>query len=314
MGLETVYVIGGLILLILGGDWLLNAAVGMSLRMNIPKIVIGMTIVSFATSMPELIVSLNAALSGHADIAMGNVIGSNIANIGLVLGITTLISTIKVTDSFHKTDWPMMMFSSLLLYFFISNDGQLVRYEGIILLLLLLVFLIYLFKFRKQDLIEEEEVEEKDFLSNSKIGFLLLIGATALWAGSELLVKGAISLAEKFGVSDRIISITVVSVGTSIPELAASILAVIKKEKAISLGNLLGSNIFNICAVLGITSIVTPISVAEEFLTKDIFWMLGIAFMVLLLVLFPIRMKLSKYEGAILLSSYLLFLYFTITA
>ena len=135
------FVILGLLLLILGGNWLLKSAVGISLRLNIPKIVIGMTVVSFATSAPELIVSIKSALEGHADIAFGNVIGSNIANLGLVLAITILISTISVEKSFYKTDWPVMMISSVLFYGFIYFDGVLQRYEGIILFSLLIIFL-----------------------------------------------------------------------------------------------------------------------------------------------------------------------------
>ena len=142
--------LSGFVLLILGGHWLLKASVGLSLRLMIPRIIIGMTVVSFATSAPELIVSLNSALEGHADIAIGNVIGSNIANLGLVLGIVTILSTIEVEKSFYKTDWPVMMIASLLLYVFIVFDGVLERYEGVILLISLIVFLLYIIKISKE--------------------------------------------------------------------------------------------------------------------------------------------------------------------
>lgn len=300
----------GLVLLILGGNWLLKSAIGFSLRLNIPKIVIGMTVVSFATSAPELIVSIKAALAGHADIAFGNVIGSNIANLGLVLAITIIISTISVEKTFYKTDWPVMMISSILLYDFIAFDGVLQRYEGIILVSLLLIFLLYLLKFQKTPAVIDEMPEDDVVLPLYKDILFLVIGGLSLWGGSELLIDGAVGMAKNFGVSERIIGITIVSIGTSIPELAASVIAVLKKEKAISLGNLIGSNVFNILAVLGLTSIITPITITDQrLLSSDIFWMLGISFLILLLNFAPVRMKLSWKEGLILLFLYFIFIY-----
>lgn len=307
--MDFIYIAVGLALLIVGGNWLLKAAVGFSLRLQIPKIVIGMTVVSFATSAPELIVSLKSALEGHADLALGNVIGSNIANLGLVLGITIIISTISVEKSFYKTDWPVMMLSSLALYGVVAFDGEIQRYEGVVLFALLVAFLIYLLRFQKTAVVDEMPEDDKE-LPLYKDVFFLTIGGLALWGGSELLIDGSVSLAKTFGVSERIIGVTIVSVGTSIPELAASVIAVLKKEKAISLGNLLGSNIFNILAVLGITSMVTPVRVTDMgLITNDIFWMLGFALLVFPLVFFPVRMKLSWKEGVILLALYAVFIY-----
>ena len=307
--MDFIYIAVGLLLLIVGGNSLLKAAVGFSLRLQIPKIVIGMTVVSFATSAPELIVSLKSALEGHADLALGNVIGSNIANLGLVLGITIIISTISVEKSFYKTDWPVMMLSSLALYAVIAFDGEIQRYEGIVLFVLLIVFLVYLLRFQKTAVIDEMSEDDEELPLYKDVLFLA-IGGLALWGGSELLIDGSVSLAKAFGISERIIGITIVSVGTSIPELAASVIAVLKKEKEISLGNLLGSNIFNVLAVLGITSMVTPVSITDmRLLTNDIFWMLGFALLVFPLVFFPVRMKLSWKEGVILLALYAVFIY-----
>lgn len=305
-------IFGGLILLVLGGNWLLKSAVALSLKLDIPKIVIGMTVVSFATSAPELIVSLNAALSGSSDLALGNVVGSNIANISLVLGITLLFGRMDVQKSFYKTDWPMMIFASILIYFFLMDDKIIKQYEGIILVVLLIVFLIFLLRFQKTAVIDE--LPEDDIpLPLYKIVFFLAIGGVGLWGGSELLINGATSLAKDFGVSERVIGVTIVSVGTSIPELAASIIAIIKKEKAISLGNLVGSNIFNIMAVLGITAIITPIAVVDEkFLSNDIYWMLGTALLILPLVLLPKKMNLNWKDGLILLIVYVAFVFKTI--
>ncbi|MGY6647929.1 calcium/sodium antiporter [Wenyingzhuangia sp. IMCC45574] len=311
-----VFIITGLIILVLGGDWLLKAAVNISVKLNIPRIVIGMTVVSFATSAPELIVSIRSALDGFSDISLGNVIGSNIANIALVLGLTVCLSKINIDKTFYKLDWPLMIVSSLLLYFFIVFDHQISRTEGIILFIVLIVSLLYLLKFHqknKNNAIEEDEDIPNLSIPVYKILFFLIIGAIGLWAGSELLIKGATGLAKELGISERIIAVTIVSIGTSIPELAASIIAIIKKEKAISLGNLIGSNIFNILAVMGITAIIKPIHVNDiKIVNNDIYWMLGIAFIILPLCFFPKKMQFGLKEGLLLLASYIAFVYFTI--
>jgi len=311
--LDFLYVVGGLVLLVAGGNWLLKSAVDLSLKLSIPKIVIGMTVVSFATSAPELIVSVNAALDGFPDLALGNVIGSNIANLGLVLAITVVLSTIDVKRSFYTTDWPVMMLASLLFFGFIYFDGELEQYEGIIMVVCLFLFLVYLLRFQKPAVDEEEDVTAISLPIYKTVLFLGL-GGIALWGGSELLINGAVGMATVLGVSERVIAITVVSVGTSIPELAASIIAVIKKEKAISLGNLIGSNIFNLLAVLGITSIITPIKVVDQgLLSNDIFWMLGISFIILPFVFIPKGLRLGWRDGIILMGIYVAFVYITIS-
>ncbi|WP_282054360.1 calcium/sodium antiporter [Maribacter luteus] len=309
---NILFIILGLTFLIAGGNWLLRSAVALSLRLNIPKIVIGMTIVSFATSAPELIVSIKAAVDGFPDLALGNVVGSNIANLGLVLAVILLLGSIDVKKSFYTTDWPIMMLASLLFFGFIFFDGVLVRYEGIIMVVGLFLFLVYLLKYQKTAVVDEAKDDDMPLPLYKAVLFLGL-GGLALWGGSELLVKGSVGLANNYGVSERIIGITIVSIGTSIPELAASIIAIIKKEKAISLGNLIGSNIFNIMAVLGITSLITPIKVMDQgLLSNDIFWMLGISFLILPLVFFPKGLRLGWRDGLVLLVVYCSFIYFTI--
>ncbi len=311
--MEFLYIILGLILLIFGGNWLLKAAVAMSLKLNIPKIVIGMTVVSFATSAPELIVSIKSALNGFPDLALGNVVGSNIANLALVLGITIILSKIDVQKSFYKTDWPVMMIASVLLFYFLYNDKMIDATEGIIMFSFLVLFLIYLLRFQKQAVVDEMP-EDDEILPLYKIALFFVVGGVGLWAGSELLIKGAVDLAKDFGVSERVIGVTVVSVGTSIPELAASIVAVLKKEKAISLGNLIGSNVFNILAVLGITAMITPIELKDvDLLEYDIFWMLGISFLILPLVFFPRKLRLDWKDGFILLVLYGIYIFTTIS-
>ena len=311
--MDFLSIILGFLLLILGGNWLLKSAVSISLKLHIPKIVIGMTVVSFATSAPELIVSIKSAIDGFPDLAIGNVIGSNIANLGLVLGITLLVAKIDVKKSFYTTDWPVMIMASFLFFFFLYNDHIISTTEGIILFSLLAFFLVYLLRFQKQAVVDEMP-EDDEVLKNYKTALFLVIGGFGLWAGSELLINGATSLAKDFGVSERIIGITVVSVGTSIPELAASIIAVVKKEKAISLGNLIGSNVFNILAVIGITSIITPIKAQDPALfASDIYWMLGVSLSIPLLVFMPKKMRLERKSGVILLLAYITFLYTTLS-
>jgi len=301
----------GFILLILGGNWLLKSAVSISLGLKIPKIIIGMTVVSFATSAPELIVSINSAVNGYPDLALGNVIGSNIANLALVLGITLLIAEIDVQKSFFTTNWPVMMAASILLFLFLRNDYLISDFEGLIFVLFLIFFLVYLFRFQNDEIIDDLP-EDVDILPAYKTFTLFMLGSVGLWGGSEMLITGATDLAITLGVGERLIGVTVVSVGTSIPELAASIIAVLKKEKAISLGNLVGSNIFNILAVVGITSLITPIPANDHVIyTNDIYWMLLVSMVLPILVLLPKKMELKRKSGIILLLLYVVFLYQT---
>ncbi|WP_299676656.1 calcium/sodium antiporter [uncultured Tenacibaculum sp.] len=309
--MSILYVLVGLVLLVFGGDFLVKASVGLSFKLSISKMVIGMTVVSFATSAPELLVSLQAALDGSPAIAINNVIGSNIANIGLVLGVTALIGPIVVSKDFYKLNWPVMMLFSLAIFYFLQNDNQLTNTEGITLFLGLVVFLVVLIKSAKEDDSDSDEVDDKlAKIGYGKIFFWLLIGAVALYFGSDLLVKGAKDLAESVGVSEGVISITMIAIGTSVPELAASVIAAVKGEKAISLGNLIGSNIFNIASVLGLTSIIKTIPVTEpQILTRDIYWMLAFAFVILPLVFIPEKFKLTRLKGAVLFLGYCVFIF-----
>ncbi|WP_296384868.1 calcium/sodium antiporter [Winogradskyella sp.] len=310
-------VIAGLVLLVVGGDFLVRASVGLSFRLKISKLVIGMTVVSFATSAPELLVSLQAALDGISDIALGNVIGSNIANIGLVLGITAIISPLAVDRDFYKLNWPMMMLASFVLYYFLKNDGVLTTIEGLILFVALVLFLIILIRSsRKSIKANLEEVDDSlAEVSDFKIVIWLLIGAAGLYFGSEWLVEGAKRLAEAVGISDYAISVTVIAIGTSVPELAASVIAALKKEKAISLGNLIGSNIFNIASVLGLTAIVKPIVVnpnTPQILSTNIFWMIAFAAVLIPLMLIPKRFEIGRLKGMLLFGAYIFFIYLTL--
>ncbi len=304
------YIIIGLLLLVLGGEFLVRSSVALSFKLNISKMVIGMTVVSFATSTPELLVSLQAALYGSPAIAINNVIGSNIANIGLVLGITAIIGPIAVSKEFYKFNWPVMMLFSLVIYYFLYNDEVLTRGEGGFLFAGLIVFLVVLIRSSK----EEETIDDVDdklaIVGYGKIIIWFLIGGVALYFGSGLLVDGAKDLARSVGVSEAVISVTLIAIGTSVPELAASVISVIRGEKAISLGNLIGSNIFNIGSVLGLTAIVKEIPVTDAvILNRDIFWMLGFAFIILPLVFIPKKFIFSRLKGVFLFLSYVLFIF-----
>ncbi len=311
--LNSIYIFLGLTLLVVGGEYLVRSSVALSFKLNLSKMVIGLTVVSFATSAPELLVSINAALDGFSDLSLGNVIGSNIANIGLVLGITAIIATLDIDKDFLRFNWPVMMLLSIGLYFIIKSGGEISRIEGFGLLSALIVYLWVLIKRAKKSTKTETITEEVDDklagVSNARIFIWLFIGGLALWGGSELLVKGAVDIATIMGVSERVIAVTMVAVGTSVPELAASIIAALKKEKAISLGNLIGSNIFNIASVLGITAIIQPIAMkSEQILTNDIFWMLGFAFSLIVLTFIPKTYRLSRYKGIILFTGYATFI------
>lgn len=309
--MNIVLLVVGLVFLIVGGDFLLKAAVSISLKLNIPKIVIGMTVVSFATSAPELIVSVQSALLGAPDLALGNVVGSNIANLGLVLGITVILSPILVTKNFYRFDWPIMMIASLVFFGFIL-DGVLVFWEGALMFLLLLFTIIYLIKFQEKAVVEEIHEVDASY-SVFKTLVYLVIGSLGLAFGSQWLIDGAVSLSTQLGVSERVIGVTMVSVGTSIPELVASVMAVLRKEKAISIGNLIGSNLFNLLAVLGITSMIIPIEVMDTTLLNfDVYAMLFISFLVLPLVFKPKGLRLGWRDGVLLLGIYIGYIYITL--
>ncbi|MEO2070803.1 MAG: calcium/sodium antiporter [Zunongwangia sp.] len=313
--MDIVYILIGLTLLVVGGEFLVRSSVALSFKMNISRMVIGLTVVSFATSAPELLVSLQAALDGFSDISLGNIMGSNIANIGLVLGITAMISPITVDRDFYKFNWPVMMAFSFALYFFLLNDEDIDRLEGGALVLGLILYLLFLIiRSRK---VKEEVVEEVDEslkgTSWFKIIIWLIIGGGALYGGSELLVNGSVALARDLGVSERVISVTMIAIGTSVPELAASVIAALKKEKALSFGNLIGSNIFNIASVLGITSLIKPIVMqSQQVLSNDIYWMIAFSFILVPLAFLPKKFLFGRIKGLVILAGYSVFLYITI--
>jgi len=269
--------------------------------------VIGVTVIAFGTSAPELLVSVQAALSGSPEIAFGNVIGSNISNIGLVLAFTAILIPIPVHQNALRLDWPVMMIASILLYIFTFNN-VLGFYEGLTLFALLIGYLYYtVSKSKKEVNSEQESKDEKAQYSLSISIVFVVVASIGLALGANFLVDSAVNIATDWGVSKRVISITIVAFGTSVPELTASIIAALKKQTDISIGNIIGSNIFNIMAVLGITSMIQEIHIDHVAFAFDIIWMMFVSIL-LYLFIYPFKtVFLNRVEGVLLFISYLIF-------
>ena len=318
--MEFLLIVAGLVILVFGGDYLVRGATGLALRLNVPPMLVGMTVVALGTSSPELVVTVQAALAGKPDIAIGNVIGSNISNIALILGITVIIFPIAIKKDSLRYDWVVMMAASIAFYLF-ALDGDISRLDGFLFLLSLALFIWYSFyrvrkkRLKKEAMDESLDVEIPKEGIKKNLGLYILyvvLGIVGLIFGARWFLEGAETVARNFGVSDRVIAISLVAFGTSVPELAASVIAAFKKEQDISLGNIIGSNLFNILAILGITSLVHPIQVAEEIMKSDIYWMLVISFIILPLGI--IKYKLGRWQGLVLLAFYFTFMYLLLLA
>lgn len=309
--MDVFHLLLGFVLLFLGGKYLVYGGVGLASFFKIPTLVVGLTVVALGTSAPELLVSLKAALSGHPDIAMGNVVGSNISNIALVLGITALIFPIPVMRKLVRVDWPVMMFVGVLLYFFVQN-GTLLQWQGLVFLAILVVYNVISIK-QGRTIGVEEVPDGPESLKWYWALVIVAISAVALVFGADFLVNGASSIARNLGVSERVISVSIIAFGTSVPELSTSVIAALKKETDISIGNIIGSNIFNIAAILGTTSSVTPVPVSQSTISTDMVWMLGIS-VLLLLVMVGRNKQISRIGGIVLLLAYCLYIYFLLNS
>jgi len=301
----------GLIVLIVGGDYLVRGSSSIALRLHLSPLVVGLTIVAFGTSAPELVISIQSALKGSPDIAMGNVIGSNICNLALVLGLTSVIRPVKVQVNSIRIDWPMTMGASLLLYLMI-REGYLGRIEGILMVFILTIYLFFTIRQSRKVILaskaeDEEEIPDTPHKQIWKDIVFIMLGCVGLYYGSEWFVGSAKGLALSLGVEERVVGLTVVALGTSLPELATAAVASYKGQTDLALGNLMGSNIFNILSILGITSIIQDIHVHELILNKDIIWMLLITLMILPLMV--IRREVGRIDGLILLIVYTVYIY-----
>lgn len=308
--MEYLFLILGFILLLVSGNYLVQGSVGLANHFKLSKLVIGVTVVSFGTSAPEMFVSVLANVKNHPEVAFGNIIGSNIANIALVLAITAIIFPILVKKASVKIDAPFMLVISALLYLFMLN-GNISVFEGIAFLIVLSSYLFFIINHSRKQGIETVEGEDLDLeMPLWKALVFVLLAACGLALGSDLLVENATIIFTSFGVSERVIAITVIAFGTSLPELATSVVAAFKKEMDISIGNIIGSNIFNILAVLGVSAVVRPMAVKEQFIQVDIFWMLGISVLLFLFILPFKGGKLSRLKGVVLFSVYCVYIYF----
>lgn len=309
-GFEIVlYLVGGLVLLFIGAEGLIRGSSNLAIKIGITPLVVGLTVVAFGTSAPELVVSLKAALIGNSSIALGNVIGSNIANIAFILGVAALIRPLDVHAKVIMREIPIMIGISILLIILLL-DGELGLIDGIIFVAGIVVYTIANIILARKEKNPEVDAEFKEGLE-SKLGVpisivFMIVGLGLLILGANLFVQSAIAIAKLFHLSDAVIGLTIVAVGTSLPELITSIVAAYKKEADIAIGNVVGSNIFNILSILGITAIIIPISSAGISYVD-----LGIM-LIAAMVLFPLSrtgFSISRWEGAILLAGYGVYIY-----
>jgi cation:H+ antiporter len=290
----------GLAGLFFGGNWLVRGAIAIALSFRIPPFIVGATVVGFGTSTPELLVSIDAALKGSAGVAIGNVVGSNIANILLILGVTATIGAVAASWSALKGDL-LWMLGAAILAVPVFYDGQVSRFDGLILLAALAGYLYAALRQRNED-----DLPEVPGDPTWRAVLFLLLGLGLLMIGARLLVDSATTIARDLGVSEAVIGLTIVAIGTSLPELAASVAAALRGQRELALGNVVGSNIFNILAILGITALIVPIPVDPRFLTTDVPVMLVVTLALLALVV--LRGQISRLAGVAMLSGYAAYL------
>jgi len=300
--MEVGLVLVGLVMLLQGGNKLVDGAQAIGLRYGLSPVFVGLTIVSMGTSAPELATTLTAAFKGAPAMALGNVIGSNLANIGLVLGIVGLLKAVQACKDTVRSDYPMML-GALLLVWPLAQDGTLTRGDGGFMLVLLLSYLFFVIRRERRK--EAEELDSEDeVLSGRQAIVWIVVGVGLLTLGSDWLVDGAAGLARRVGVSERVIGLTLLALGTSLPELVSSLVAAFRGETELLVGNLVGSNIFNVLAILGLTTVITPLSIPDwELAQNDIFAMVAVSLVGWFLLQGDARIK--RWEGGVLLASYL---------
>jgi cation:H+ antiporter len=296
---DYLFLTAGLIGLFLGGEALVRGSVGIARRMAIPPLLIGLTVVGFGTSTPELLVSLDAAWRGVPDIALGNIVGSNIANILLIVGLSALIWPIKVMGATLRRDTAVMVSAALVLVPLFAL-GQLGRLSGLMLVVGLTAYLVWAYRTPGEPVTEDESLPAP---ASAVASVLWVIGGlVALMVGARLLVDGAVSIARGYGISEAFIGLTIVAVGTSLPELATSLIAALRRQSEIAIGNVVGSNIFNVLGILGTTALISPIPVASRFLTFDLPVMIAVSLVLTMLLL--TRPVIGRGVGVALLMAY----------
>ncbi len=309
MIVPVAFLVGGIGVLYFGAEWLVRGAARLAASLGVSPIVVGLTVVSFGTSAPELVVGVLAAWGGNGDLAVGNVLGSNLANIGLILGLTALVRPLDVAGRVVWREMPLMLFVTILVYPLAWN-GTLSRLDGAVLVLALLSYLVFVFRSVEEEapeiLGEYEEFMKESVKSNHGVHLkdivLVVVGSIGLVIGGWAIVRGAVSVAQGLGVSQVVIGLTVVAVGTSLPELATSLVAALRDEADIAVGNVIGSNIFNLAGILGIAALVRPLTIAPGILKRELAAVLFMS--VLLLPLLRTQWRIRRWEGALLLSCY----------
>ncbi len=305
--IDTLMIIAGLILLFVGGEFLVKGSVSLARNLGLSKVLVSSVIIGFGTSMPEMTVSVGAALKGSSDISLGNVVGSNIANILLIVGVAALICPILVEDKKIRRDISMMLFATVILCA-LALYGVIGLVSGLLMFSFLLAFIFYCYQQdRSSKAVEVTSGNEEIILPLSKSSVYSLSGLVLLIGGAYMLVEGGISLARNFGLSEAVIGLTIVAVGTSLPELATSMIASLKKQGDVVIGNILGSNFFNILAILGITSMIKPVIIIEQIMNFDLWVMLGVA--IFLSIFLWVPFKINRIIG-----SFMVLLYVSYTA
>ncbi len=311
--MDLLQVIGGLVILVIGGEFLVRGAVALANKFGVPTLIVGLTIVSFGTSAPEMVISIQAVLNGLPDISIGNIVGSNIANILLVLGITALIFPIDVDSKILRRDTPLMMFATILFSMFMFT-GEITRFHALVFLGMMVIYTMYLFRSVKKgadaELLEELEEETDVQMPLWKSLGSIAIGLVMLAFGSDIMVAGASSMAMAFGVTEAMIGLTIVALGTSAPELATCVVAAYRKHSDIAIGNIIGSNLFNIAVIGGSAAMVKPIYVNPLFLEYDV-WLL-ILTTCLIIGFMLTGNRICRREGAILVAGYAGYTYWQI--
>lgn len=299
----------GVPLLYFGGELLVKYSSRLALALGMSPLLIGLTIVAFGTSSPELLATLVATFKGSPDVAMGNIVGSNITNIGLILGLSALVYPVQAKSKFIRREVPLMILVTLILVPFSANL-VIGRLEGLVLFTVMVIYLVFLLKNDRDALVDEEFSEEygRDRLTGWRPLIGVMIGIGLLVAGAQSLVTGAIDVARDLGITERVIGTSLVALSTSLPELASSLVAAMKRESDILLGNIIGSNIFNILATLGLTSMISPVSMSAEIARIDL-WV-AIAFSVVVLPILATRLRMERWEGVILLVAYVVYIGF----
>jgi len=309
MLVSVLFILVGFVLLIKGADFLVDGSSNIAKKFHIPEIIIGLTIVSIGTSMPELFVSVTSALDGYSDMAMGNIIGSNVCNLLLILGISTIIKPVKFQKETRLIEIPMCFILTVIFMIICNINKDVSRNDAILLIVLFILFILYtIFMGIKGNSLEEKKAEEqKENISVLKSIFYIILGVIGLKIGGDKTVDHSVMIAEQFHISEKVISLTILAIGTSLPELVTSVTAAIKGNRDIAIGNIFGSNIFNMLLIIGVSSMISPIAYNVSY-NLQMYILLGGTLLLAFFPVIPPRNEMSRSNGIIYLMSYIVYL------